>query len=431
MSRRSGQNGSVRKHGNWYVVRYWIDVAGQEERQRGYAKICPVSGPGKLSASERERKAKEIIAASGADTVEHFNKVVRSIHGVTFRQQAKIWLNQVKTRKRKPVAPSTISTWECALENWIYPNIGDTPLDGVNNLAVKTLVEKMHASGKLGPSAIRAYVLIVKMVVGSAIDEHGEELYPRKWNHEFIDMPQVKAVKQPAFTGETVTKILEATAKGVTKQQRKDYPMLYALCAASGLRFGEALGIDIKHISPDCSTIKIVQKVWRGQIHGFLKTGNGRREVDLHSTIAAMLKDYIGDRTEGLLFQSRRGKPLSQSNILRRSLHTILANLKQPKCGAHAFRRFRNTYLRNRTNTPPGLRKFWMGWGGDPADQAADSGKKDMSDLYDKVRDELKFRKEIAEKAGLGFELPSKVVSIGPNGPKIESKPVLQLAVTA
>src|SRR5258708_2614011 len=111
-SRRSGQNGSVRKHGNWYVVRYWIDVPGQEGRQRGYGKICPISGPGKLSASERERRAKEIIAASGADSVEHFNKVVRSIHGTTFREQAGIWLHQVKNRKRKPVAPSTISTWE-------------------------------------------------------------------------------------------------------------------------------------------------------------------------------------------------------------------------------------------------------------------------------------------------------------------------------
>jgi integrase len=362
--------------------------------------------------------------------VEHFNKVVRSIHGVTFRQQAEIWLDEVKKRKSKPVAPSTLSTWECALENWLYPNIGDTPLDGVNNREVKNLVTKMHESGKLGPSAIRAYVLVVKMVVASAVDEEGLELHPRKWNHKFIDFPKLKKKKQPAFTGETVTGILATAVKSARKQKQRDYPMLYVLCAAGGLRFGEALGIDIKHISPDCSTIKIDQRVWRGQPHDFLKTENGRREVDLHSSVAAMLKDFIGERTHGLLFQSRTGKPLSQSNILRRSLHPILAKMNQPKCGAHAFRRFRNTYLRNRTNTPPGLQKFWMGWGGDPANTDK-ADKKDMSDLYDKVRDELNLRKEMAEKAGLGFELPSRVVSIGPNGPKIESKPVLQLAATA
>jgi len=31
-----------------------------------------------------------------------------------------------------------------------------------------------------------------------------------------------------------------------------------------------------------------------------------------------------------------------------------------------------------------------------------------MSDLYDKIRSNVAFRKEMAEKAGLGFELPSK-----------------------
>jgi len=36
----------------------------------------------------------------------------------------------------------------------------------------------MDASGKLGASAIRAYVMTVKMVVASAIDEQGEQLYP-------------------------------------------------------------------------------------------------------------------------------------------------------------------------------------------------------------------------------------------------------------
>src|ERR1700730_3080933 len=153
MSRRSGQRGSIQQDGNWYVVRFWKDVTGQEKRQRVREKICPISGPGKLSASERERKAKEIITASGADSVEHFNKVVRSIHGTTFREQAVIWLNQVKDRKRKPLAPSTVENWESHLEKWINPNIGDIPLDAVNNLAMKGLVAKMIASGKLSPKS--------------------------------------------------------------------------------------------------------------------------------------------------------------------------------------------------------------------------------------------------------------------------------------
>lgn len=181
--------------------------------------------------------------------------------------------------------------------------------------------------------------------------------------------------------------------------------VLFALCAAAGLRFGEALGIDMKNVSPDCSTIKIVEKAWGSAVHDFLKTANGQREVDLHPSMATMLREYISRRANakheaerkcGLLFCSRNGKPFHQSNLLRRKLHPILAKLGQPKCGVHAFRRFRNTYLRNFTTTPPGLIKFWMGHAGEG-----------MSDLYDKIKEDVAFRKEVAEKAGLGFQLPS------------------------
>jgi integrase len=385
-----------------------MDVEGQEKRRYMREKICPISGPGKLSASERERKAKEIIAASGADTEEHFEKVVRSNHGITFREQAVIWLEDAKARKREPVAPSTAETWECALKNWINPNIGDRPLDAINNLAMKELVAKMVA-GDLAPKSISNYAQVVKMVIASAVNEQGEELHPRKWNHKFIDMPIVDKKKQktPSFTTDVVTAIV-ASSKGV-------YRMLFILCAAAGLRVGEALGIDIKDISPDCTIIKVRQKAWKGKIHDYLKTPSGDREIDLHPTIAKLLKEYVGTRKAGLLLCSRTGKQLWQSNILRRGLHPILKKLNWKdeelgvsQAGSHAFRRFRNTYLRNYTATPDGVRAFWMG-----------HAEGDLAGLYDKIRRDVNFRKDVAERAGFGFELPSEKAPIAPNAPKI------------
>jgi hypothetical protein len=43
---------------------------------------------------------------------------------------------------------------------------------------------------------------------------------------------------------------------------------------------------------------------------------------------------------------------------------------------------------------------------------------KDMSDLYDKIKGDIAFRKMWAKKSGFGFELPSVV----PNVPKIAEK---------
>src|SRR5258707_14466782 len=100
-----------------------------------------------------------------------------------------------------------------------------------------------------------------------------------------------------------------------------------------------------------------------------------------------MLKDFIGERKSGLLFCSKTGKPLQQSNILRRSLHPILVALGQPKGGAHAFRRFRDTHLKNFTSTPSGLINFWLGW--------AEDG---LSGGDDTIPHDVGFRKEGAVK---------------------------------
>lgn len=316
-------------------------------------RICPISGPGSLSKSGRERRAREIITDSGADTVEFFNEVVKQRNGVTFREQAKWWLNQIRSRKRKPIATSTLELWEGSLNNWFNPNIGDLPLSEINNAVLKSVVAKMSEQG-LSPKSIDNYVAVVKMVVASAVDEQGEEIHPRKWNHEFIDLPVVEKDKQntPSFSSEVMT--------GLARWKKKRERMIFILSAATGVRIGEALGIEInKHVSADFLTISLKQKVHHGRVEQRLKTTNGLRQVDLHPTIAALLKEFVGDRESGFLFCTRTGKPLSPSNIIRRHLHKALKELNYinpytgtHKAGNHAFRRFRNTYLRNHTACP-------------------------------------------------------------------------------
>jgi integrase len=275
----------------------------------------------------------------------------------------------------------------------------------VNNSVLKGLVATMLERG-LSAKTIDNYAQVVKMVVASAVNKEGEEIYPRKWN-EFIDMPIVETAKQntPCFSPEVMS--------GLATWEYRRERMVFILCGASGLRIGEALGLEIdKHISPDFLTISIEQKARHGKVEGRLKTASALRKVDLHSKIAAMLKEFVGERKSGFLFRTRNGKPLGSSNILRRHLHPALKQLGffnprtgNHKAGNHAFRRFRNTYLRNRTECPEGLLKFWMGH----ADES-------MSDLYDKIKEDVEFRRVWAEKCGFGFDLPSVV----PNVPKTE-----------
>ena len=100
--------------------------------------------------------------------------------------------------------------------------------------------------------------------------------------------------------------------------------MLFILCGASGLRVGEALGIRIEKVLDSGSRIIVDEKAWRGEIHDYLKTENGEREIDLPANVAKLLVEFIGDGKSGLLFCTRKGKQLGLSNILRRHLHPAL-----------------------------------------------------------------------------------------------------------
>jgi integrase len=362
-------------------------------------KICPISGPGRLNKLARERRGKEIIAASGADTPECLAKAEGITLGATFREQAAWWIKHVLHRNRKPIAPATLESWEGCLAVWILPNLGDLPLVSVGNLALKGLVEKMVEAG-LSPKTVNNYSQVVKAVVASAVNEEGEQVFPRKWNHEFIDMPIVQKSKQntPHFTAEVVT--------GIIKSSKGYKQMFLALLAGTGLRAGEAIGIEIdKHISADFKTLYIRQKVRRAKLENFLKTDAGEREVDLCPVLATMLKEFVGERASGFLFKNRLGNFLSQTNLLRRGLHPALKKLGQPKAGFHAFRRFRTTWLR-KNRTPEDLIRLWVGH----ADET-------ITDGYSKLREDVEYRKEVAAEVGLGFEISAQILVVVPNVP--------------
>ena len=164
-----------------------------------------------------------------------------------------------------------------------------------------------------------------------------------------MDVPLVEKSKQntPSFSSGIMA--------GLAKWKKPKERMLFVLCGAAGFRISEALGIEIdKHISSDFGTISLRQQARHCKVKARLKTTNAVRDVDIHPAIASLLKAFVGERKSGFLFASRNGKPLSSSNIIRRHLHPALKELNYVnphtgthKAGNHAFRRFRNTYLKN------------------------------------------------------------------------------------
>ena len=76
---------------------------------------------------------------------------------------------------------------------------------------MRQFVEILSAAG-LAPKTIVNVVTVVKLVVASAVDEEGDQLHPRVWNHEFIQLPLVIKEKQnrPTITAAEISALLKS-----------------------------------------------------------------------------------------------------------------------------------------------------------------------------------------------------------------------------
>jgi len=228
----------------------------------------------------------------------------------------------------------------------------------------------------------------------------------------FIGFPVIDEKKQfkPTFTTSEVNQVL-ARAKG-------RYKVLLALLAGTGLRIGEALGLKLgEHLSGDFSTIKVRQRVWRGSVQA-PKTDNAVREIDVPISLAKFLKVCVGDGTSGFLFQSESGRPLTRRNVLRDGRGKIRRDMKlEDGKGFHSFRRFRTAHLR-KNRVPWDLQKLWLG-----------HANKDVTDrCAEQLRKDVAWRKQEAERAGLGFELPTAENLVGLLGLPKQKKSKLKKA---
>jgi len=351
--------------------RYYVDIPGCEERKRRTVTlgIC-------ATRTVARRKLREHIEREGINGKESFASTTAP--AMTFRDQATRWIASLPTRRRRPVRPATLFGWQHALDRWILPNIGDKLLAEVSNGVLRGLIEKMAAA--LSPKTIVNYVQVVKMVVASAVNDEGEQIYPRRWNHDFIGLPIVEKEKQyrPTVSESELGEILSGT--------KERYAVLFALLAGTGLRIGEALALRRNDFEPDCRMLHVQRSIWHGQEQE-PKTPNAVREIDIAEPLAELLHRYV-EAKSGYLFATASGHPMSQRNV-HRALHA-----SGKRVGFHAFRRFRTETLR-RARVPEDLIGLWLG-----------HARRTVTDLYATgLQQDRAWRHEWCERVGLGFPL--------------------------
>jgi integrase len=299
----------------------------------------------------------------------------------TISEAADSWLIHIEKRKRKPAKLSSIFTFKSHLRAHILPAIGTLNLAAFGNREMRDFVAYLAAK-KLSPATIHQVSNTVKQIIASPVDSQtGDALYPRTWNADFLDCPEIGKQSQPTVTASQIE-------EAISKASEAD-GVLYTLLAASGLRIGEALSLRIdpsksaSHFDGTVQAVTVRTSVWRRREQA-PKTVSAVRTIELARPVADRVSSFVRNRS-GFVFGN--GIPASESSF-RDRLNKVL-----PDVGFHAFRRWRTTWLR-KNRVQEDIIKFWLG-----------HADKTVTDGYSKLSEDVEYRREIAEKVGTGFAL--------------------------
>ena len=210
----------------------------------------------------------------------------------TVRQYATMWQGAQVTRAH------TKRNTDIALRLHVLPHIGSRTLGSVRPSDMQALVKTLSAT--LAPGTVRETYKVAGRMFAAAVDDRIIAASPcHRIRLPRDDRPEVIAPT-----------VQEITALAGAVQPR--YRALVVLLAGSGLRIGEALGLNVSDVDFLRRTVKVErQRLPSGEI-GPVKTLKSARTVPLGQVVIDELAAHLAAfPTNGPLFTLATGKPLA------------------------------------------------------------------------------------------------------------------------
>jgi len=332
MSKRF-QTGTVFLHGKKWPGRYRRDVPNQEKREY---QLVVLGSKKEMSKPEAKQKLMEIIQKEGLNERTYLETL--DVLVITFGHVADAWilqgLPQLKISTQK-TAPGQIA-------KDLRPFLGHLVLNTIKTGTVNQWLGTLQ----LAPKTVHNQWKQFTMIMNWRAKQKDEA--PRVW---YPDLPDIPDVEQRWFTPEEMRQIIDA-AHG-------QYKVIFRLAGTGGLRFGELAGLHVEDIRFVERYVHVIRSVWRG-IEVAVKTKKGYRDVPFDSGTAALLKEHLGGRTTGRVFQGERGAPLDNHTVTGEVLKPICKQLGIPEGGCHGFRHGRVSQMQA-NNVPGDLIKDMIG----------------------------------------------------------------------
>lgn len=229
------------------------------------------------------------------------------------------------------LSPNTVTMFLLHLKNRIIPYFGEMKLDQIKALHVLSFLKSLEApglrkdgkEGTLSSSTIEYNHRILKNIFNRAVEWQLIKSSPM----ENIKKPK-RVQKETSVYDNNEAELLVAC---LAKEQLM-WRVMIKIAITTGLRRGELLGLEWKHIDLDKGTIQVKQTIAYANQKYIIKepkTKNSIRTVTITESIIPEIKKYksvwnkdrlqTGDLWEGgvyqFLFTSWNGKPLYPSSV--------------------------------------------------------------------------------------------------------------------
>lgn len=317
MARKRYQQGSVYLDGDQWKGRYREDVIVDGNIKRTRHEV--ILGARTAITKPIAKRRLEVFLAP-------INSIAyRPGRMATFTEFIERWKAEVLVHWK----PSAIRSARSHLKCYIVPQLGPLRMEdfGVENQQMfVTRVRKNGVSRK----TIQNVLATLSSILTKA----------RDWGYTCIPIDASKldlgqrsvTEEQPHFTLDQIRRILAIADE--------PWHTLFALLAMTGLRAGEALGLQVGDIDFSHQTITIRRSAWYGKAQT-PKTRGSETVLTLPAPLAVILKNHlatISTKPDTFLFVTKNNRPPSSNKVVEYRLWAILDALNIPRCGLHAFR---------------------------------------------------------------------------------------------
>jgi integrase len=241
------------------------------------------------------------------------------------------WCAQYIDRYVCLLRPSSRGTIISVIKCDLQPAFAPLRLHELGQRQVQEWVSRLVKRGA-APATVRLHYAILRRMLRRAALDGLAACAPLARSIEFGKSVAVQAsVAEKAFTPDEMKQIIEGS--------ERPWRTIYSLAAYAGLRAGEILGLERRHVDLANRQLHIGQSAVLGKIQ-VCKTRRSEADLWISDALAKELREHLEQMpgSSALLFPGKHGRPLWSSGVRARHLAPLLKKLNIRERSLHAFR---------------------------------------------------------------------------------------------